>query len=72
MSHVSGSGRLSTRNPMLLAIELLEQRDHPPVITFLDACTRIYGFPVDSPVLRKWKSEVQQGKMPDFSVTYIN
>lgn len=72
MGHVSGSGIINATSPMQLSKELLEHGDRPPVVAFFDDCTRIYEFPISTPVLRKWKAEVQQGKIPDFSITYLS
>lgn len=63
MGRVSGSSTLNSFGPnMKLAQELLERGDRAPVLAYFDECAKFWH----DKQLGQWRSEVEQGKTPDF------
>jgi tetratricopeptide (TPR) repeat protein len=59
-----GNPHLDTFGPnMMLAKELLQRGDYKPVLAYLESCGRFWK---DDGKLVKWRSDVTQGKTPDF------
>jgi tetratricopeptide (TPR) repeat protein len=60
-----GNPHLDTFGPnMMLAKELLQKGDDKPVLAYLVSCGRFWKD--DDGKLAKWRSDVTEGKMPDF------
>jgi tetratricopeptide (TPR) repeat protein len=60
-----GNPHLDTFGPnMMLAKELLQKGDDKPVLAYLESCSRFWKD--DDGKLAKWRSDVAEGKMPDF------
>ncbi len=63
MGRVSGSSSLDAFGPnMQLARDLLERGDRQPVLAYFDECAKFWH----DKRLGAWRSEVEQGKIPDF------
>lgn len=63
MGRVSASSSLSTSGPnMQLAQDLLERGDRAPVLAYFDECAKFWK----DKQLGVWRSQVEQGHMPDF------
>ncbi len=62
---IAGAPHLNTFGPnMMLAKELLEKGETKSVLEYFDACAKFWKD--DEGKLKEWKSEVKQGKLPDF------
>jgi tetratricopeptide (TPR) repeat protein len=60
-----GNPHLDTFGPnMMLAKELLQKGDDKPVLAYLESCSRFWKD--DDGKLAKWRSDITDGKMPDF------
>ena len=70
MGRVSGSPVLDTFGPnMQLAQDLLDRGDRRPVLAYFDECARFWK--MGGSHLAAWKSQVQQGKTPDFGANLV-
>ena len=62
---IAGNPRIDTLGPnMMLARELLRKHDRKPVLKYLDACGKFWKS--GDKKLKRWRSEVIAGVMPDF------
>jgi tetratricopeptide (TPR) repeat protein len=60
-----GNPHLDTFGPnMMLAKELLQKGDDKPVLAYLESCSRFWK--EDDGKLAKWRSDITDGKTPDF------
>jgi len=60
-----GNPHLDTFGPnMMLAKELLQRGDDKPVLAYLGSCSRFWKY--DDGKLVKWRSDINDGKIPDF------
>jgi len=64
---ISGSPQLKSFGPnMLLAKKLLELGANEEVILYLKKCSKFWYLIFSFWKLRKWKSKIKSGKIPDF------
>lgn len=68
---VEGSPVLGSFGPnMTLARELLEKDEREVVLEYFDLCAKFWELHRDD-TLKKWKSQVEAGKTPDFGANLI-
>jgi hypothetical protein len=68
---VKGSPVLGSFGPnMTLAKELLEKGEREAVLEYFDLCANFWEFHRDD-TLKKWKSQVEAGKIPDFGANLV-